>query len=282
MMSESDYPALNSLLEGVDVQREADQFFTSISSDVRLMASLPVNGRVSRPRKPKPSNTILPSSNRPLVLARDRVLLWTTPHGDDFMEEIQRELPHSAVLKLFQVMICSLDEATRSNYGAGLLRFTQFCDLHSIPEAQRMPASSNLISSFAASAAGHLSPNTLNNWMAGMHFWHIVNNAVWNGDDMLHHVRRGVAKMCPPESKRAKRPPVTIEAMAALGEGLDLSLAFDAAVWAVACVAFWSCCRLVCSLAFPLFLICSFFPSFPLDMFFSLIGSSLLSFFSSI
>ena len=37
---------------------------------------------------------------------------------------------------------------------------------------------------------------------------------------------------------------MTIEALVALKSGLNLSNAFDAAVWAVASVAFWSCCQL--------------------------------------
>ncbi|KAF9455208.1 hypothetical protein BDZ94DRAFT_1316512 [Collybia nuda] len=47
-----------------------------------------------------------------------------------------------------------------------------------------------------------------------------------------------------PSPNFAKRPLVTIEAMVALKAGLDLSNAFDAAVWAVVCIAFWSYCRL--------------------------------------
>ena len=80
--------------------------------------------------------------------------------------------------------------------------------------------------------------------MAGLHFWHTVNGATWNGKDMLSQTRQGIKKLVPISSKRAKRPPVTIEHLYALRKGLDLTNAFDAAVWAVACVAFWSCCRL--------------------------------------
>jgi len=43
--------------------------------------------------------------------------------------------------------------------------------------------------------------------------------------------------------KCAMRPPVTID-LYALRNGLDLSNSLDAAVWAVACVAFWPGCRL--------------------------------------
>ena len=142
-------------------------------------------------------------------------------------------------------MLFSLDENTRSNYGAGLLRFTQYCDTHSIPEHSCMPASEFLLSAFSASAAGSASESTLNNWLAGLQYWHVINGALWHGSDMLHHVHHGFAKLIPPSSKQAKRPLVTIEALVALKSGLDLSNTFDMAVWAVASVAFWSCCRWV-------------------------------------
>jgi hypothetical protein len=241
-------PSSNSLaeiLKDVDVEAETAAFYDQARNDLRRTASLPTDGRVRIPRKPKKDSRIAPSALRPHVLASDRLLLWTTPHSHSFQKTLEAQFPSSAVLKLFQVMLCSLDRDTRSNYGAGLLRFTQYCDLNSVPETDRMPASEVLLSAFAASAAGQLSDKTLSSWLAGLHYWHTVNGAIWNGKDMLHHVRRGFAKLVPPTSKRAKRPPVTIEAMTALRSGLDLSNAFDAAVWAIAAVAFWSCCRYI-------------------------------------
>ncbi|GLB38818.1 hypothetical protein LshimejAT787_0506830 [Lyophyllum shimeji] len=236
---------LTALLDGVDVQAQAAAFYANAPPlDVRRAASLPTDGRIRVPRKPRKDAHITPSFHRPHVLASERVLRWTTPHSEQFQASIEAELPNPAILKLFKVMLFSLDENTRSNYGAGLLRFTQYCDTHHIPEHSRMPASELLLSAFSASAAGSASESALNNWLAGLQYWHVVNGAPWHGSDMLHHVRRGFAKLVPPSSKRAKRPPVTIEALIALRSGLDLSNAFDAAVWAVASVAFWSCCRL--------------------------------------
>lgn len=78
---------------------------------------------------------------------------------------------------------------------------------------------------------------------AGLQYWHVVNGAPWHGSDMLHHVHHGFSKLVPPSSKRAKHPLVTIEALTTLRLGLDLSNAFDASVWAVASIAFWSCCQ---------------------------------------
>ncbi|KAF8240142.1 hypothetical protein L208DRAFT_1234893 [Tricholoma matsutake] len=175
---------------------------------------------------------IVPSSCRPNVLASERVLRWTTPHSDVFQSSLNSQLSSSAILKLFQVMLFSLDKNTRSNYGAGLLCFTQYCDSPHIPEHSWMLASEILLSSFAASAAGSVSESALNNWLAGLQYWHVVNSATWHGSDMLHHVR-------------SKCPPVIIEALTTLKLGLDLSNTFDAAVWAIALVVFWSCCQRV-------------------------------------
>jgi hypothetical protein len=63
----------------------------------------------------------------------------------------------------FQVMIRSLDQDTRSNYSAGLLHFTQFCDSMDVPETLRMPASEALLSQFIAAFAGITASKTLNN-----------------------------------------------------------------------------------------------------------------------
>ncbi|KAG2158663.1 uncharacterized protein EDB93DRAFT_1076560, partial [Suillus bovinus] len=86
-----------------------------------------------------------------------------------------------------QVMICSLDADMHSNYGAGLLCFTQFCDSIDISEAKHMPASEALISQFTAAYTGTFSDKTLNNWLAGLQFWHIINGATWHASHLLHH-----------------------------------------------------------------------------------------------
>jgi hypothetical protein len=59
---------------------------------------------------------------------------------------------------------------------------------------------------------------------------------------MLAKVKSGVSRMTPSSSKRPKRPQVMIEHMHALHDGLDLTDAFDAAVFSCATAAF-SCNR---------------------------------------
>ncbi|KAG1811118.1 uncharacterized protein BJ212DRAFT_1278216 [Suillus subaureus] len=204
------------------------------------------DGRVRIPCPPCKNTIITPSPHRPHVLASECILLWTTPHRLNFQNELLQLLPNSLVLKIFLVMIQSLDEDTCSNYGASLLHFMQFCDSHNFPESECMPASASLLAAFLANAAGTISNSTANSWMAGLHYWHAVNGATWFGteSDVLHHIRRGITKLTPPSSKRACCPPVTLDTLGQLAQGLDLTNSFNIAIFAVACVAFWSCCHL--------------------------------------
>jgi len=92
-------------------------------------------------------------------------------------------------------------------------------------------------------ATGSASESALNNWLAGLQYWHVVNGTAWQGSDMLHHIHCGFSKLILPSSKQAKHPPITIDALTILKLGLNLSNAFNASLWAVASLAFWSCCQ---------------------------------------
>jgi hypothetical protein len=169
--------------------------------------------------------------------------MWSTPHTSTYNDNLHSNLSSDAVSTLFHVLLASLDIATRRNYGSSLLRFTQFCDEQHTPEALRMPTSETLLSAFCASWAGKVAATTVSTWLAGLHFWHKFHGTPWLGGKILNAVTKGVAKMVPNSSKRPQRPPVTIQHMHALFEKLDLSNSFDAAVWALACLAFWCCNR---------------------------------------
>jgi hypothetical protein len=202
-----------------------------------------VHSRHVKPRKPKPGNEIAPSSFRPFVSARDHLRLWHTPHSDSFRTSVLEDLPVEDVIRLFNVMLISVEPKTRENYGAGLLRFHQFCDSRNIPEHRRMPAPDHLLASFIASWAGKVAATTAQNWMAGLHFWHNLHGAPWHRHGLLRTATAGLSKVIPDSSKRPRRPPVTLEHMHALFRKLDFSNAFDSAVFATASIAFWCCCR---------------------------------------
>ena len=81
--------------------------------------------------------------------------------------------------------------------------------------------------------------------MTGVAAWHVVNGATWEGEDaFVSKVRQGAQKLTPLTSRRPPRSPVTLEHLMALESSLDLDNTFDAAVWAIALICFWACCRL--------------------------------------
>ena len=67
---------------------------------------------------------------------------------------------------------------------------------------------------------------TVNNWLAGINFWHTLNSAPWLGKRIVRVTCVAVSKLQP--ASKPKRPLVTLEQMHALRRGLDLTSAFDA------------------------------------------------------
>ncbi|CDO73727.1 hypothetical protein BN946_scf185015.g55 [Trametes cinnabarina] len=135
-----------------------------------------------------------------------------------------------------------MEARTRKNYGAGLLRFTQFCDHENIPEDCRMPVSELLLAAFVAHYAGSVRHDTIRGWLSGLAAWQTINGAQWHGNKFLDYMKKGTKKIEP--APLIKRPPVTLEHMHALFTGLSLSNSFDVAVFAVTTAAFWGCRRL--------------------------------------
>ena len=81
-------------------------------------------------------------------------------------------------------------------------------------------------------------------WIAGLKLWHCINEAPWYGGTELERAIQGASHFAPPSSFSTKRDPVTMLYLCALCSHLDLTDTFDIAVFAVACVAFWSCSHL--------------------------------------
>jgi len=203
-------------------------------------------GRITKIRKPRISNHYAPSFFRPHVLASERLRHWVSPHAFSHHHHVISQIPLSAASILMEVMLSSLEPKTRSNYGAGLLRFTQFCDQLAIPEQNRCPASEVLISAFIASYAGRRSTDCVNGWLAGLKFWHMFQGAPWLGGPMLCSVKKGVSKLVPAASRKDKSEPVTLEHIHCLLRDLDLTNAKDAAVYSASTAAFHSVCRYDC------------------------------------
>lgn len=197
-----------------------------------------------RPRALPKNSPLLNSLYRPNVRATDRFKLWTSPFA------ILRDAANAAVLpkaareKRFDAVFGSVEASTRATYGAGLLRFHEFCDEQGVEELQRVPASDYLLSAFVAHHLGKVGTSAVNNWVAGLQLWHTLQDAPWLGNRGLKAALKGVGKQAPASSTRPQRPPVTRAHLLCLRRYLDLTATMDSAVFATACMAFHGCNRL--------------------------------------
>ena len=188
---------------------------------------------------------LTPSPFHPHVLASEWVFRWQTPYSIHHRSQLEASFPSSHLNRLQDVLGAAVAPKTQETWGAGLLRFNQYCDSISLPEEGRMPASELLLALFVANcAAGDVSGSTVNKWLAGIHRGHQIADAPWFGGQLLSQAKKGATRLAPTSSRRERRQPVTLKHLDALRRRLVLSNSFDAAVYAVACVAFWACCRL--------------------------------------
>ncbi len=170
--------------------------------------------------------------------------MWTTPYSRLAVEECDAVISPALQALIFSKLAGSLVPDSLSSYSAGLLRYTQFCNLHGIPELLCMPAPVPLLAAFIASASGTHSHACLKNWLSGLAFWHKLNLAPWYGKvDWVPLVLRTALK----EGVKFKRPsrgPVTLAHLRALRKAVKLDDPEGAAIWATAMAVFWGCRRL--------------------------------------
>ena len=178
------------------------------------------------------------------------------------MNSLATFLPLQLILQSRSLITKSIVPGTLSNYAAGLLHFTQFCDELRIPEALRMPASEDILTLFVAAKGAHkVSATTIKHWLLGLELWHTVNGAPWLGASALKcalkvtsifpfyfigsiTVHQASASLAPASSTRPKRAPVTIDHLRSLRRHLDFTDPFEVTIFAGACVAFWAQARL--------------------------------------
>ena len=134
--------------------------------------------------------------------------------------------------------------STLSGYSRHVLHFLEFCKKEQVPSHLQFPANEFVLCAYAASDAGRISSNTIQNRLSGLKAWHNAHNAPWNGGMRLQVVMNGARNMTPASSKRPPRPPVTTGMLKLLIDNLDLTQPMDAAIAACAVLAFWGQCRL--------------------------------------
>ncbi|KAJ7159705.1 hypothetical protein C8R46DRAFT_1287259 [Mycena filopes] len=234
---------------------------SGFASDISAAASAIAFPKPGKARRPRQGEVHRPSALRPLVPARLRSLAWQTPHGIAAMGS-RRYLPPKD-LAMVKASICrALAPSSQSNYGAGPLRFTQYCDKNEIPENLRMPAEPLLLCCFLVDSIGSSGLKCAQNWLNGISYWHTLNDAPWHGNDTsvkkilrtiskdYEHTRplRGslefTARRNPGTHPYYLRGPISVEHMRCIRTNLDLASPRGAAFWALACAAFWGCRRL--------------------------------------
>ena len=150
-----------------------------------------------------------------------------------------------------------------TSYGSGLWKFHLFCDIFSIPESHRLPASFDVLHSFVLWAtADPLAIGSVNSFQVPMELmavsvtrkyltavraWHIVQG--WPAPlsladhETINWSLRGMDRLQQDHRKKPPRPPMTLAMLSVLDSKLDISSLFDACVWAMAACAFWGMMR---------------------------------------
>jgi hypothetical protein len=135
--------------------------------------------------------------------------------------------------------------STAEAYGTGLSAFHWFCDQADIAEADRAPASRELLEVFASALAGVYSPSTISNYLAGVRAWHIIHGLELNTHKpTMDALLKAATIMAPPDAQRAKRPPLRLEKIDAIRSLLALDKPLDSAVFACLTTTFWGTARL--------------------------------------
>ncbi|KAG1828841.1 hypothetical protein EV424DRAFT_1317714, partial [Suillus variegatus] len=199
-----------------------------------------------------------PSSFRPPCRANKRLFLWRGPNIPP-----PATIAHPVIEHLASIASKASLRDTMS-YGSGLRKFHLFCDIFSIPESDRLPASFELLHSFALWAVSDPSPDdsfsnacalipfepvsitVARKYLAAVRAWHIAQG--WrpplSSDDhaRINWSLRGLDNLLG-SRRKPLRPPVTINMLHALKATLDLSDSFDACIWAMASCAFFGMMR---------------------------------------
>jgi len=193
---------------------------------------------------PVPVLLPIPSPLRPSCPARNRLQQWRPPNSRPQRGTQVPILSSDDLSRIEHTISHAWADSTKETYGSGLLVYHVFCDSKSIPEAQRAPTSSILISSFLTNLAGLYSSTTVTNYLQGVRAWHIMHGLEWAiKDDEVIALLKVAATLAPPSSKRKPREPYTVDLIASIRRQLDISTPLHTAVFACLTTTFYATAR---------------------------------------
>ena len=191
-----------------------------------------------------PNLTPSPSPLHPACPVKDRLRLWKPASSNGQNDENPTFLLADEE-RIKEVLAEAYSDATKATYGTGLLVFHVFCDKKEIEDSKRTPCRQTLLSGFISTLIGDYSAQAIENYTYGLRAWHIIHRIPWNIDSAeLKALFASAAKNQPPKSKKAQRPPCTIEDLVAIREDLNLNNPFDTAVFTCLTTTFWAVARL--------------------------------------
>ncbi|KAJ3730323.1 hypothetical protein C8R42DRAFT_649868, partial [Lentinula raphanica] len=175
---------------------------------------------------------------------------------------IQQDHNDNPVIRLLSNFASEHSLRDTKSYGAGLRKFHIFCDIFSVNEADRLPASFAVLHSFAIWAATNpktlpegmaqgisfepVAVGTVRSYLAGIPAWHFAQG--WSDPlsesdhERINFSLRGLLNAFGPR-KKPVRPPITTGMLWALKHSLNMNDPFDACIWAIATSAFWGMMR---------------------------------------
>ncbi|KAF5366868.1 hypothetical protein D9757_011918 [Collybiopsis confluens] len=203
------------------------------------------------------SLVLQPSPLRPDCAAGERMFKWK---GISFPPNPVLDVP---VLLYLHQLATSNSLGDPGSVGSALRKYHIFCDVFSVAEKDRIPASPPLLHSFALWAATDPNPSdpafpcnipwetvavdTVLKYLSGIRAWHLAQG--WcpplseNDFATIRFSLRGLARIQGARRLKPPRPPITIPMMRALRLSLNLEDGFDACLWAACTCAFWGLMR---------------------------------------
>ncbi|KAF8576009.1 hypothetical protein K439DRAFT_1337606 [Ramaria rubella] len=194
-----------------------------------------------------------PSLLHPKCKADERIFSWkgvNTPPASTIS---------APLIRILATLSSRMSLQDSTSYSSGLRRFHLFCDIFSIPEEKHLPASFNVLHSFALWTAAdpaflgpHLAAKTplepisvsvTRKYLSAICAWHLTQG--WPpplSDDDQDRIRWslwGLERLQAGNRFRPPHPPITLRMLSALKNNLNLSSPFDACTWAMASCAFW-------------------------------------------
>ncbi|KAG6327913.1 hypothetical protein ID866_11176 [Astraeus odoratus] len=180
-----------------------------------------------------------PSDLCPLCPAKDHIARWL-PH-QNALAEIHMQILADMHDQVQSVILQGWAKSTKLAYGTGLLVYHVFCDSRDIPETDRTPTSSALISMFVSALAGSYAGQTIQGYVYRVHAWHTLNSLPWSLHEcQINTMLKGAVKLAPPSVKQILREPITKEMIEVIRTCLQKGDPLDTAFFTCLTMVFYS------------------------------------------